>query len=196
MKTTHSTVPVVRHTSEVMPEIGSSDPRDGVVITWADANPNAYKLVTTRKSKSFGLGSCAYIGWAQQSNDPAAVLARLRHLKAEIEGTLLGSIGRPPIFGFRAKFALEHFADKDLKSGFFQQFDGSFDRGCMSLDYTPATRDEVVRQFLAWCFNGACDYGMNDQGGVKIDGELVYAMADLRRIAAVTASQRRPRDNS
>lgn len=59
-----------------------------------------------------------------------------------------------PFWGWRAKFTLKHYGSKGFRGGYFQQFDGKYSRGCADLDYTPATRDEVLDRFLAWCNAG------------------------------------------
>ena len=57
----------------------------------------------------------------------------------------------PDIFGWRARFTLEHYRCKGFGGGCFQQHDGQYNRSCLNLDYTPDTLDEVIERFLAWC---------------------------------------------
>jgi hypothetical protein len=108
-------------------------------IEWADANPIAWKIVMDSKSKAFGINSTN-----GGNSSSSGVLPRLEFLKCESERA-------DPFWGWRARFTLEHYMEKGFKSGFFQQWDGTYHRGCSSLDYTPATLDEVVSRFLAWC---------------------------------------------
>ena len=66
--------------SETRPDIESGYRGDEAVLIWADEHPVVWDVVTTRRSKAFGLGSCEYIGWAQRSKEPDAVLERTRHV--------------------------------------------------------------------------------------------------------------------
>lgn len=135
--------------SEVRPDISTTYPALGPLIAWADKNPHAWKIVTTNKSKAFGLGSCVYIGWAQRSTSPEAILERLRHLHELVTaGARRNQSGS--IFIWRAQFTFEHFNDKGFKGGFFQQFDGRYPRSCLTLDYTPETLELVLDRFCEW----------------------------------------------
>jgi hypothetical protein len=134
------------YVSDVRPDIVGSTSFDADTILWADANPIAYKIVTGHRSMPFGKASSTYIGWAQGSDSNSAVLHRLRTLKLAIDETT--------IFGWRARFTMDHYDDKGFRGALFQQFDGKYDRGCMLLDYTTGTVDEVVKRFLEWCDAG------------------------------------------
>lgn len=112
-------------------------------IDWADANPIVWKIVTGVRSKNFGARGSQYMG-CNRNDSPGSAISRAAVFKQEVER-------KDSFFGWRARFTLEHYGEKGFKSGFFQQFDGSFNRGCSYLDYTPATLDEVVKRFLAWC---------------------------------------------
>jgi len=149
MKTMQQVITQQVFRSEVMPEVQTTVPALSGPIAWADAHPVVWKVVTGRRSKAFGLGSCVYIGWAQRSNTPDAVLERVRHIHEVLERT------RPyytpdSIFVWRAKFTLDHFQDKGFTGGFFQQHDARYPRSCMTLDYTPETFEEVLDRFCAW----------------------------------------------
>jgi hypothetical protein len=137
-------------TSDVRPEIGTTEPPLAEVIAWADAHPCAWDVVTRARSKAFGLGSCEYIGWAQRGMAPTAVLERARHLHGLAEGRDAFQ-GPASIFAWRARFTLEHYRDKGFTGGSFRQHDGQFHRLCMTMDYTPETLGDVVTRFIAWC---------------------------------------------
>lgn len=143
MKKEPQVIRETRYISEAYRDIESTDPRDAEVIEWLDNNPVVYEIVTKNKSKAFGIKSCAYIGWAQKNNSTDAILERIRHFKSRIEPN-------DNIFDWSAKFTLAHYKDKGFKGGFFQQHDKEYPRGCMSLDYTPETLEEVVKNFVGW----------------------------------------------
>ena len=142
---------VVRQTfqSEVQPDVTTNDPALAAVITWADENPVAWEIVMHKKSKAFGVGSSVYIGWAQRTLAPEAVLERLRTLKDLLEESSNGH-PRNSIFRWRARFTIEHYRDKGFKGAFFQQHDERYPRSCLSLDYTPQTLQEVIDHFCDW----------------------------------------------
>jgi len=149
MRTFEETTTTVVHSSEALPEVRTTFPALAPTIAWADAHPIVWRVVTGRKSKAFGLGSCVYIGWAQRSNAPDAVLERVRHIHEVLERP------RPhctpdSIFVWRAKFTRDHFQDKGFTGGFFQQHDARYPRSCMTLDYTPETFEEVLDRFCVW----------------------------------------------
>lgn len=149
MRTIDTTVVHRTYTSDVMAEISTQNANLANVIAWADQNPVSWKIVTGRRSKAFGIGSCQYIGWAQRSNAPEAVLERLRHLNELLTGK--GVYQNPEsIFAWRARFTFERYEDKRFKGGFFQQWDAKYPRSCLTLDYTPSTLDIVVQKFMAW----------------------------------------------
>jgi len=134
--------------SEVHPEIYTELPRLSEAIAWADANPVAWEIVTKtrgKRSHRFGPSSYFYIGWAQKSMAPEAILERLNAFYQAYLGNR--NYG---IFQWSAKFTFEHFRDKGFTGGFFQVFDGKYYRECMTLDYTPDTLPEVVEQFRKW----------------------------------------------
>ena len=115
--------------SSVLPEVRTQNENLSRVITWADANPVAWKIVTNHRSKAFGLGSCVYIGWAQRSMAPEAILERVRHLYEVLHGR---EYPNPSIFRWRACFTLEHYRDKGFTGGFFQQHDERYPRACLT----------------------------------------------------------------
>lgn len=98
------------------------------------------------RSKAFGRKSCEYIGWAQNSSSPAAVLERVNHFYS----LFCGTDPQPPMFMWRAKFTFDHYKDPGFCGGFFQQWDEKFPRGCMTLDYTPEALEEVIDRFVLW----------------------------------------------
>jgi hypothetical protein len=154
MKTDKQVVTIVTYRSEVLlhPEISTTSEELGRVIEFADKT-DIWKIVTGYKSKAFGVKSCEYIGWAQGSNAPGAILERARHLCAAARPDLHNDgrgNGGPSIFHWKGAFTLAHSMDKGFTGGFFQQHDGSFDRNCMTLDYTPATLPQVLRNFMEW----------------------------------------------
>lgn len=135
--------------SEVMPEVTTTNPTLSCTIEWADQHPVVWKVVTGRRSKAFGLGSCVYIGWAQRSKAPEAVLERARHIHEVVE------CARPyytpdSIFVWRVRFTLEHFNAKGFTGGFFQQHDAKYPRSCLTLDYTPEAFEQVLDKFCEW----------------------------------------------
>jgi len=145
MKRSESTIKVVTYASEVHPEITTTSEPDAAVIAWADNHSVAWKIVLGHRSAPFGKNSVTYVGWAQGGDSPEAVLSRLSTLLQE------GRRKPPSLWSWRARFTLEHYEDKGFKGGLFHQFDGDFNRGCCSLDYTPETLEEVIDQFVAWC---------------------------------------------
>ena len=135
--------------SEIRPDVSTARPDLADAIRWADEHPAVWEIVTKRRSKAFGLGSCVYIGWAQKSLAPEAILERVRHFKELL-------IGHSPyhdddsIFTWRARFTLEHYLDEGFRGGFFQQHDERYPRNCLTLDYTPKTLTLVLDKFCEW----------------------------------------------
>lgn len=72
------------------------------------------------------------------------------------------------IWGWRARFTFEHYGHKGFRGGFFQRFDGRYDRDCMSLDYTPETLAQVVRNFMQWASSTPGSLPMDT---IKLDRE-------------------------
>jgi hypothetical protein len=144
MKTQEYTVVRKRFQSEVQRDVATNDVSMARVIAWGDENPVAWKIVTTRRSQAFGIGSCVYIGWAQRSVAPEAILERLRHFKELIDNR------ERTIFTWRARFTLKHYQDKGFTGGFFQQHDEKHPRSCLTLDHTPETLKSVINQFTKW----------------------------------------------
>jgi hypothetical protein len=170
MKTTETTHVVVTYTSEICPEVFSTNPADGEIIAWGDAHPVAWKIVTGTRSKPFGKNASTYMG-CQRGDLPGSALSRLRTFRSELEcsgcNKFFSSPQTPPTLTWRARFTMDHYKDKGFRGGFFQQFDGTYNRGCAYLDYTPVTLDEVVARFVAWC-------GLPfPTCAVKIDGKVI-----------------------
>jgi len=149
MKTIEETTTTVVYRSEVLHGVHTRLAALAPTIAWTDDHPVVWRIVTGRKSKAFGLGSCVYIGWAQRSMEPDAILERARHMHELIEC-------RQPyytldsIFVWRAGFAIQHYQNKGFTGGFFQQHDANYPRSCLTLDYTPESFHEVLDRFCAW----------------------------------------------
>jgi len=149
MNTIDQVVSLRIYQSDVRHEVRTADPALARVIAWADQRPTAWRIVTGHWSKAFGLGSCEYIGWAQRSTAPEAILERARHFMDLVDHP--GKWGHAnSIFHWRAKFTLEHYFDQGFTGGFFQQHDANYPRSCLTLDYTPKTFEEVLDKFCAW----------------------------------------------
>ena len=172
MQTKQETNRCTVYRSEVLHSIRTTEPRLARVIAWADAHPFAWQIVCGRRSKAFGLGSCTYIGWAQMSHAPEAVLERARHLHAFASGK--EDHLPDTIWCWRARFTLEHFRDREFTGGLFQQHDANYPRGCLALDYTPGTFPEVLDQFRQWM---DCHY---DTARITVDGTTVEVTNDAR----------------
>jgi hypothetical protein len=136
--------------SDQRPDVSTDVAELAEAIAWADANPHVWDIVTHTKSKAFGHCSCEYIGWAQRSMEPEAILERVRHLHALVTGKEAWG-GPAAIFAWRARFTFEHYRDPGFTGAFFRQHDGRHERLCMTLDYTPDTLEEVVDRFMQWC---------------------------------------------
>jgi len=172
---THSQkVTVVHFVSEVLPDVSAEDPELAKTIAWADANPVVWKIVTGWRSKAFGRGSCEYIGWAQRSDAPAAILERARHFHSCVDPDVRGGLDyrSRDIWGWRARFTFRRYQDKGFKGGFFQRFDGRYDRDCLTLDFTPDTLPQVVRNFMEW---GKVNLAPASTDVVKLDREILPA---------------------
>lgn len=167
MRSEKKVVRTTLYISDVMPEVSTESAELAEVLAWADATPTAWKIVTSSRSAPFGKRSSTYMGWAQGSDSPSAVLERLATFRRELE------LPNDDFFGWKARFTLDHFGDKGFQGGLFQQFDGAYDRGCSYLDYTPETLEEVIDRFLAWC-----DAGFKfSTASVKIDKRIVRTLA-------------------
>lgn len=149
MKTVTEKITNIVYQSEFVPEVRTINQSLARTIAWADDHPVVWRIVIGRKSKAFGLGSCVYIGWAQKSMEPDAILERARHMHELGEGKCPYHDPNS-IFVWRAKFTLEHYLDKKFTGGFFQQHDAKYPRSCLTLDYTPETLQEVLDRFCAW----------------------------------------------
>ncbi len=131
------------YTSEIVPAVSTTHEKLAQTIVWADAHPVAWKIVMGTRSAPFGKNACTYLG-CSRGDSPAAVLDRVAHLQRYVEDD------QQEFFCWRARFTMEYYGDKGFRGGFFQQFDGTYDRGAIHLDYTLETRDEVIDRFLAW----------------------------------------------
>jgi hypothetical protein len=152
------------YSSLLRPEIRTTRQDLVPVIDWADARHHVWTMLSERsKSKVWTANSNEYTGNARDMS-PDAILHRAERLKMHSEE-------RDTIWGFRARFSVEHYQEKGFTGGFFQQWDGSYNRGCMMLDYTPRTRDNVVERFKAWCETGPHRF---DTVAISIDGVVVF----------------------
>ena len=136
-------------TSEKRPEIFTTCPDFEQVIQWADDRPIVWDITTSTRSQAFGRGACVYIGWAQSSMAPGAILERLRHFKELVDGNSPWD-NADSIFRWRARFTLEHYQEDGFGGGFFQQHDAQYPRSCLTLDYTRQTLEVVLDRFCAW----------------------------------------------
>jgi hypothetical protein len=135
--------------SDARQYIHTSNPSLAKAIAFADAHPVVWEIVTGTKSKAFGKGSCVYIGWAQKSTVPEAVLERARHFASLLQDN--GQWSRHnSIFTWRAHYTFEHYRQRGFTGGFFQQHDARYPRSCLKLDYTPDTLHLVLDKFCAW----------------------------------------------
>ena len=161
---------ITHYVSEILPEVNTQDPDLAKSIAWVDANPVVWKIVTNTRSKAFGRKSSEFIGWAQRSPAPEAILERARHFHTCVDPNVLGGLHyrSRDIWGWRARFTLEHYQDKGFTGGFFQRFDGNFDRDAMTLDYTPETLAQVVRNFMQWASSTP---GSSPFDAIKLDRE-------------------------
>lgn len=153
MKSSLKTVKVTSYVSEERPEIETTDERLAEVIAWADENPVAYKIVTSRRSKAFGLGSSSYMGWAQNSVEPGAVIERLAVLKHAFYQN--GGHMPAEFWSWRAMFTLTHFEHEDFHGGLFQQHarwenGKEYARNCVILDFTTLSLERVLDRFWGW----------------------------------------------
>ena len=172
MKSVLETRRVMIYRSEIRPEIQTEDAELGEVIAWADDHPVVYDVVTTRKSKAYGRGALDHIGWAQESMETDAILARLslarRHALAAYDAPT-GSI-KP----WRARFVIQHFGESGYTGGLLQQYarhiDGKeYRRFCETLDYTPKLLEEVVERFIHWFETSPAAYEHTTR--VTLDGK-------------------------
>jgi len=171
VNTYEETTTTTLYQSEVLAHVKTSHPALGPVIKWADENPVVWKIVTGRRSKAFGVGSCVYIGWAQQSKEPGAILERVRQMHE------LATCNQPyytpdSIFVWRARFTLEHYRDKKFTGGFFQQHDSKYPRSCLTLDHTPDTFEKVLQRFSAWIDRHY------DTHHITVNGQVVRTFAN------------------
>lgn len=149
MKTLERITTTLVYASEVHPDLTSERACDADAIAWADAHPVAWDIVRGTRSAPFGKKSCTYLGCGR-GDDPGSVIYRVGVLMSMVEGTPT-SHARDTFSFEKARFTLAHYRDKGFKGGLFHQFDGTYDRGCTALDYTPETLEQVIDRFVAWC---------------------------------------------
>lgn len=171
MRTIAKTVIHRVHQSDILADICTTEPSLARVIAWADGHPAVWRIVTGRRSRAFGIGSCVYIGWAQGSMAPEAILERARHFMELIENPGCWTHGNA-IFTWRAKFTLDHYQEKGFTGGFFQQHDANYPRSCLTLDYTPETFEVVLDKFCQWMDRSY------DTARVTVDNRTVRVFKD------------------
>jgi|APFre7841882654_1041346.scaffolds.fasta_scaffold134936_2 hypothetical protein len=140
---TSQSIEVVTFTSSMRPDVSTEIEAFAETIEWADANPVAYRIVTATRSAVFGRCSAEYLGCDQGGNDSARVVARLNHFRQRLK--------EEGIFGWRARFTLAHYEAPGFRGDLFRLWDGEYLRSSIHLDYTPATLEAVLDQFVAWC---------------------------------------------
>jgi hypothetical protein len=158
------------YSSDVLPDVATENPEVAKTIAFADANPFVWKIVATARSKAFGLGSSEYIGWAQKSPAPEAILERTRHFHASVDPNVHRGMEyrSRDIWGWRARFTFQRFEEEGFTGGYFQRFDGRYDRDAMTLDYTPGTIAQVIRNFIQWASSTP---GSSPFDAIKLDGK-------------------------
>ena len=142
VKTRIETVTTTHYDSRVAEGVTTTDPELAKVIAWADSSENVWDIVRGTRSAPFGRNSSTYMG-CQRSHSPQDALERAAVLMHECQ--------RVGIWGFRARHTLAHYKDKGFKGGLFREWDGTYYRNCIELDFTPATLEQVLDQFHAWC---------------------------------------------
>lgn len=150
MITTEKRIAIVTFQSEIVDEIKTTEPLLAHYIEWADKNPIVYKIVNETRSAPYGKNSSEYIGWAR-GGGPGAMIERIKWFKAELEKGA-------SFYQWRAQFTFDHYKDKNLRGGYFQQWDGKHPRGCAQVDYTPDTLQTVVDKFRDWCEHSPCGF--------------------------------------
>jgi len=164
-ETIHNTTTVYR--SSKRPDVVTDEHELARAIAWADQHPHAWDIVTHKRSKAFGLTSSVFIGWAQRSMAPEAILERLAHFHRLATGTE-PHLSANHIQCWAARHTFERYRDKGFTGGFFQQHDERHARLCLTLDYTPETLPEVIDRFLRWCGN------LHHTDRVTVDGKSVW----------------------
>jgi hypothetical protein len=150
--------------------IESANPKDKELIEWADSNPQVWRIVRENRSKAFGRKSSDHYGWARarEGDSAACILGRVQTLHKAKHPDKYALARGTSFWDWRIKFTLEHYYEKDFQGGFFQQWDGRYDRGCCNLDFTVGTLDDVVKHFIEWC-NTVLRY---DTYAIKIDKKI------------------------
>lgn len=170
-ETLHNTTTLYR--SDRRPDVATEEHALAEAIAWADQHPHAWDIVTHKRSKAFGLGSCEYIGWAQRSMAPEAILERVAHLHRLVTGRE-AHLSPEHIMCWRARFTFEHYRDRGFTGGFFQQHDERHARLCLTLDYTPETLRQVIDCFVLWCGN------LHHTARITVDRKTVWETGGQR----------------
>ena len=177
MKRSQETVTTTYYQSEVLPDVRTENAALGEIIAWADANPVVWKIVTENRSKVFGKNANLYYGY-ERGGGPEKALLRAARFKEELERVYDPPLSktRQDFWSWRARWTLENYAKKGFKSGYFQEWDEKFARGCTELDYNAASLEEAIDRFLTWC-RSTCPY---DTKKITVDGRMVRAVEGLK----------------
>lgn len=170
---------IVTYQSEVCDQARTNSEALAPLIAWADANPIVYRIVTETRSKAFGRGASLYLA-CDHGMDSSSILGRLKTFKRELDRVLsrdeLNRVsGRDDSLNFHqwlATFTFEHYDDPGFRSGYMQQWDGTYDRGCAYVDYIPSALPMIINRFRAWCGSTF------ETRAVRLDGEDVWNGCD------------------
>jgi hypothetical protein len=147
--------------SDVDPAIRTPSEELAEAIAWADANPVAYEIVRSGRSKAFGKDSSFYPGY-QRGPDVEALVGRLFRFYRVLTDRSEQKVARG-LQTWSARFTFAHFKERRLTGGFFQQYarwtDGKeYSRDCWTLDYTRETLEHVIDRFWEWADGGEHRY--------------------------------------
>lgn len=150
MKDTITTIKVTTWSSDIDPDITTTDKRLSEAMQWADEEyPIAYRIVSESKSRDFGFGSNhRYLGYYSHGTDSADILERLDVMKYMLTS-------RSEFDRLRVQFTLDHYEDEGFTGGFFAQYakytDGiEYIRSNTYLDFTPDLLEVVLDRFVKW----------------------------------------------
>ena len=148
MKSTSERVLVTTFHSERMPEITTQDRDCAEIIRWADEHPEAWLIVTGRKSVVYGLQGKAFFG-SDRGEAVDSTLRRVKILQEHLEGHE-SSLDR-----WRAEFVMKHHQHPKYTGKLFQQHavwtDGKeYPRLCQYMDFVPDLLKAVTDRFVDW----------------------------------------------
>jgi len=107
MNVTEEVQKLVWYTSDVHPDIRTTNKELGEVIAWADAQPLVWMIVMGAASHAFGRNSSDYMGY-QRGPSPEAALGRAATFKRILDSD-------DSFWTWRARFTLAHYKDKGFK---------------------------------------------------------------------------------